>query len=56
MDTKKILYIMLYLFAILSFVSIAAGNIFLGIAVLFFLMCVYKKKAAIDTDIKYIII
>lgn len=52
MDTKNILYIMLYLFAILAFVSIAAGNIFLGIAVLFFLICIYKKKAAIDTDIK----
>lgn len=53
MDTKKILYIMLYLFAIISFVSIAAGNIFLGIAVLFFLICVYKKKKIIiDKDIK----
>lgn len=52
MDTKKILYIMLYLFAILSFISIAAGNIFLGIAVLLFLICIYQRKLTIDINTK----
>lgn len=52
MNGNKELEISIELFAILSFISIAAGNIFLGIAVLLFLMCVYKKKAIIDKDIK----
>lgn len=52
MVVEEINYIILCLFAVLSFVSIAAGNIFLGISVLLFFICIYKKKVTININIK----
>ncbi len=49
---EKVNYIILYLFALVSFISIAAGNIFLGIAVLFLFIYSYRKKITIDINIK----
>lgn len=42
----------IYLFALTSFVSIAAGNVFLGIAVLLFFISVYKHKIDINKKFK----
>lgn len=52
MNGNKELEISIELFAILSFISIAAGNIFLGIAVLLFLICIYQRKLTIDINTK----
>lgn len=52
MDVNKGLAISIKLFAIISFVSIAFGNIFLGIAALLFLICIYKRKVTIDIETK----
>lgn len=49
---NKGLAISVQLFAILSFVSIAAGNIFLGISLLFFFICLCKEKITINTNIR----
>lgn len=42
----------IYLFALISFVSIAAGNVFLGIVVLLFFISVYKHKIDINKNFK----
>lgn len=43
---------LIYLFALVSFISIAAGNILLGIATLFFFIILYKKEINISKNIK----
>lgn len=45
---EKVIYIILHLFALASFISIAVGNVFLGVAVLLFFICIYKKDATLD--------
>lgn len=52
MNIEKIVYRILCLFALISFVSIAAGNVFLGIAVLLFFISVYKHKIDINKKFK----
>lgn len=49
---EKLIYIILHLFALASFISIAVGNVFLGVAVLLFFICIYKKDAILDRKIK----
>lgn len=43
---------LIYLFALVSFISIAAGNILLGTATLFFFIILYKKEINISKNIK----
>lgn len=52
MRLKHINTILIFLFLISSFISIASGNIFLGILVLCFFIKAYKKKANIDSECK----
>lgn len=52
MNIEKIDFRILCLFALTSFVSIAAGNVFLGIAVLLFFISVYKHKIDINKKFK----
>lgn len=46
------LNIILFFWAVCSFISIAVGNVFLGVAVLLFFICIYKKDAILDIKIK----
>lgn len=48
MDANKGLAICIEIFALASFISIAVGNVFLGVAVLLFFICIYKKDATLD--------
>lgn len=43
---------LIYLFALVSFISIVAGNILLGTATLFFFIILYKKEINISKNIK----
>lgn len=52
MNIEKNDFRILCLFALISFVSIAAGNVFLGIAVLLFFISVYKHKIDINKKFK----
>lgn len=52
MNIEKNDFRILCLFALTSFVSIAAGNVFLGIAVLLFFISVYKHKIDINKKFK----
>lgn len=52
MNIEKNDFRILCLFALTSFVSIAAGNVFLGIAVLLFFISVYKHKIDINKNFK----
>lgn len=52
MDIDKIDNKLMYLFALVSFLSIAAGNILLGTATLFFSIFLYKNRINISDNIK----
>ena len=52
MYLNKIIFLNLNLFIISSFISIAAGNIFLGILTLCFFIKCYKKQVKFDLNLK----
>lgn len=52
MNVLNVEKVSLLFFAIISLVSIAIGNIFLGVATFIFFMLLYKKEISIDKNIK----
>lgn len=50
--SKNYIFKLISAFALLSFVSIAAGNIFLGISTLLFFIYMYKNKPVLNTEVK----